>query len=75
MVSHVFLCLHAGAAQLSLLMLSIVCVCVIVCFPCCLIFCLEDDFEEVSGTVDPFISILSLLFDTQFDDLYCVTMQ
>ena len=45
------LCTHAGAGQLSLLILSIVCVCVVFCLPCCLICCLEDDFEEVSGTV------------------------
>ena len=57
-IAHAFLCLHAGAAQLSLLTLSIVCVCVIICFPCCLIFCLEDDFEEVSGTVGPFDGIV-----------------
>lgn len=45
------LCSHAGAGQLSLLMLSIVCVCVVFCLPCCLICCLGDDFEEVLGTV------------------------
>jgi len=45
------LLLSAGSLQLMLLVLLLLFVCAIICFPCCLLLCLEEDFEGCSGTV------------------------
>ena len=46
-----FLFLDIGGVQLALLVILVLCVCALICVPCCLFLCVDDDdiYDDITG--------------------------